>query len=224
MVRWRVERGVAEQTESIVNGFNEVLYWKWRNDRRSEHNLCNCVKKPEKNSGLQRGLNPWPRDTGAMLYQLSYEATDVGSRSIVGSYVPVKEMSVNDIWNKSYMNSGNEMKMKKWSSQWTQFMQLRKEAWKKKIQDFNGVWTRDLAIPVRCSTDWAMKPSLLKRTSYWYTHFQSLWSRICFMVKVACRKPGKRLKSDKARNQSCCTLIWTPVIKCLVFLSLGFGS
>ena len=79
----------------------------------------------KKNSGLQRGLNPWPRDTGAMLYQLSYEATDVGSRSIVDSYVPVKEMSVNDIWNKSYMNCGNEMKMKKWSSQWTQFMQLQ---------------------------------------------------------------------------------------------------
>ena len=51
--------------------------WKWRKERRSKRNLCNCVKKPEKNSGLQRGLNPWPRDTGAMLYQLSYEATDV---------------------------------------------------------------------------------------------------------------------------------------------------
>ena len=50
------------------------------------------MKKPEKNSGLQRGLNPWPRDTGATLYQLSYEATVVGSRSIVGSYVPVKDM------------------------------------------------------------------------------------------------------------------------------------
>ena len=25
--------------------------WKWRNDRRSERNFCNCVKKPEKNSG-----------------------------------------------------------------------------------------------------------------------------------------------------------------------------
>ena len=60
-----------------------------------------------------------------MLYQLSYEAADVGCRSIVGSYVPVKEMSVDDIWNKSYMNCGNEMKMKKWSSQWTQFMLLR---------------------------------------------------------------------------------------------------
>ena len=53
-------------------------------------------KKKEKNSGLQRGLNPCTRDTGAMLYQLSYEATDVGRRSIVGSYVPLKEMSVND--------------------------------------------------------------------------------------------------------------------------------
>ena len=39
------------------------------------------------------------RFAGAMLYQLSYEATDIGSRSIVGSYVPVKEMSVNDIWD-----------------------------------------------------------------------------------------------------------------------------
>ena len=60
------------------------MKWKWRNDRRSERNSRNCVKKPEKkNSGLLRGLNPWPRDTGVMLYQLSYEATDVGSTSIV---------------------------------------------------------------------------------------------------------------------------------------------
>ena len=44
------------------------------------------------------------RFTGAMLYQLSYEATDVGSRSVVGSYVPVKEMSVNDIRNKSLIS------------------------------------------------------------------------------------------------------------------------
>ena len=36
--------------------------------------------------------------------------------------------------------------MKLWSSQ---LLQLRREAWK--IQDFNGVWTRDLAIPVRRS-------------------------------------------------------------------------
>ena len=38
------------------------MKWKWRNDRRSERNLCNCVKKPEKKKGLQRGLNAWPCD------------------------------------------------------------------------------------------------------------------------------------------------------------------
>ena len=37
-----------------------------------------------------------------------------------------------------------------WSSQlWEQFLQLRREAWI--IQDFNGVWTRDLTISVRRS-------------------------------------------------------------------------
>ena len=41
--------------------------------------------------------------------------------------------------------------MKKWSSQVTQFMQLRKEAWKKqknktKIEDFNGLWTREQIV------------------------------------------------------------------------------
>ena len=91
-------------------------------------------KEAWKKKKIQDFNEVWTRDlaiTGAMLYQLSYEVTDVGSRSIVGLYVHVKEMSGNDMWNKSYMNCGNEMKIKKWSSQWTQFMQLRKEAWKK---------------------------------------------------------------------------------------------
>ena len=74
-------------THGKHNG-NRKQTWKWRNGRRSERNLCNCVKKPEKNPGLQRGLNPWPGDTGAMFYQLSYEGTDFGSRLIVGWYVP----------------------------------------------------------------------------------------------------------------------------------------
>ena len=78
------------------------MKWKWRNDRRSEHNLRNCVKKPEKNSGLQPGLNPWPRDTSAMLYQLSYEATDVGSRSIVDF------ISTVHIWFISYIISSKD--------------------------------------------------------------------------------------------------------------------
>ena len=32
-------------------------------------------KQPEKNFKLKRDSNPWPCDTGAMLYPLSYQAT-----------------------------------------------------------------------------------------------------------------------------------------------------
>ena len=78
------------------------------------------------------------------------------------------------------MNCENEMKMKKWSSQWTQCMQLGKEAWKKKKWDFNGVWTRDLAIPVRCSTNWALKPLTLGAGQLWVHIFP--WKNWVLMV------------------------------------------
>ena len=58
-------------------------------------------------------------------------------------------------------------------------MQLRKEAWKK-IQDFNGVWTRDLAIPVRCSTNWAMKPLTLGAGQLWVHMFP--WKKWVLMI------------------------------------------
>ena len=64
------------------------------------------------------------------LYHKEHNWRKYSRRSVRTVYVQVIKI-VNDIWNKSYMNCGNEMKMKKWSSQSTQFMQLRKEAWKK---------------------------------------------------------------------------------------------
>ena len=68
--------------------------------------------------------------------------------------------------NKTVLKSNEE-----WSSQlWSQFLQLRKEALKK-IQDFNGAWTRDLAIPVRRSTNWAMKPLALGAGQFWVHMF-----------------------------------------------------
>ena len=46
------------------------------------------------------------------------------------------------IGNFTYQNK--DMKMKKWSSQWTQFMQLRKEAWKNSgFQRGLNPWPRD---------------------------------------------------------------------------------
>ena len=77
--------------------------------------------------------------------QLSYEATDVGSWSLVGSNVPMRNESTVKWymeWIIYELRIWNQVKL--WTSQlWTQFLQLRKEAWK--LQDFNGVWTRDRA-------------------------------------------------------------------------------
>ena len=52
---------------------------------------------------------------------------------------------------KCFMYWNADLKSSKlWSSQlWTQFKQLRIEAWKS--QDYNEVWIRDLVIPVRRS-------------------------------------------------------------------------
>ena len=76
-----------------------------------------------------------------------------------------------------------------WSSQlWTQFLQLRKEAWK--IQDFNGVWTRDLAIPVQCSNQLSYEATDVESWSFvgtnvpvrnestmkWFTKMDHIWT------------------------------------------------
>ena len=52
-----------------------------------------------------------------------------------------------------------ELKMKKWSSQWTQFMQLRKEAWKK-FRTSTGFEPVTSQLPVRCGNHECAKGSL----------------------------------------------------------------
>ena len=93
----------------------------------------------------------WTRDLAISVRrsnQLTYEATNIGSWSFVGSNGPVRnesKMKWYMKWIIYELRIWNQLKL--WSSQlWTQFLQLRRDAWK--IQDFNGVWTRDLAIPV----------------------------------------------------------------------------
>ena len=95
--RFQTLRNNSKQHAATYNNIQHCLHtdatcniqqcWelKWRNDRRSERNLCNCVKKTGKKN--QDFNEVWIRDlaiTRAMLYQLSYEAIDVGNRSIVG--------------------------------------------------------------------------------------------------------------------------------------------
>ena len=80
-----------------------------------------------------------------------------------------------DIWNVSYIELRILKSSKLWSSQlWTQFKQLRTEAWKS--QDFNAVWTRDLAIPVRRSNQLSYEATDRLQGSYlttWIEHKKS---------------------------------------------------
>ena len=118
----------------------------------------------KKNSGLQRGLNPWSRD-----YRCDALLTELWSHwrweQVYGLIPPfsgfisyIKEMSVNDILNKSFMNCGNEMKMKKWSSQWTKFMQMHEEPEKNsRLQRGLSTWPHNYwcdALPTDLWSHW----------------------------------------------------------------------
>ena len=47
---------------------------------------------------------------------------------------------------------------------WTQFMQLCKEP-EKNVQDFNGIWTRDVSMPVRRSNQLSYETTNVERWS-----------------------------------------------------------
>ena len=79
-----------------------------KNDPRSyDRNFYNCVKKPEKNSGLQRGLNPWPRE-----YRCDALPTELWSHwrweQVNFGFICSRERYEGEwcIWNKSYVNCG----------------------------------------------------------------------------------------------------------------------
>ena len=60
----------------LVSSQWKIVNMQMKSDHRSKFfNLSNWKEEAWKKSGLQRDSNPWPpRGTGAMLYQLSYEA------------------------------------------------------------------------------------------------------------------------------------------------------
>ena len=78
------------------------------------------------------------------------------------------------IWNKSFKNCRNEIK-------WRMILAVGNTIYTivqwlctgkpKRIQDFNGVWTRDLAILVWSLTNWAMKPLMLGTHKFLKTRF-----------------------------------------------------
>ena len=79
------------------------------------------------------------------------EWTPVTKANLKAWRIPEETLShYRDLIGKLCFEQQMHTSSKLWSSQfWMQFKQLRIEAWRS--QDFNGLWTCDLAIPVRCS-------------------------------------------------------------------------
>ena len=107
--------------------------------------------------------------------------------------------------------------MKEWSSQLTQFMQLRREAWKK-VRTSTGFEPVTSRLPVRCSTNWAMKPLTGKlQRAYLY------WPLVA--VLKACIKRAIYLKSlslvllneNRSKRKLDCYGGWA----CSLYLQLG---
>ena len=68
LLDWRIKN--AE-----VNPPFNILLCKWKVIVAVHFQFKQLQRRSLKKSGLQRDSNPWPPDTGAMLYQLNYEAT-----------------------------------------------------------------------------------------------------------------------------------------------------
>ena len=117
------------------------------------------------------------------------------------------------------MNCRNEMKMKKWSSQWMQFMQLRKEAWKKKFRTSTGSNHVEF---LNFFSDFFTQLHKLHslRRSFLHFHFISavhIWfvsyiinnnNNLIIIIKIASQHAGTNTTSSRS-------LTWTQNVDCV---------
>ena len=101
--------------------------------------------------------------------------------------------------------------MKKWSSQWMQFMQLRKEAWKK-FRTSTGFKPVTSRLPVRCSTNWAMKPLTLGAGQLWVHMFP--WKKWVLMIyeinRIWTAEMKWKWRNDRRSERNLCNCVKKP--------------
>ena len=103
------------------------------------------------------------------------------------------------------------VKMKKWSSKWTQFMQLRKEAWKK-FRTSTGFEPVTSRLLVRCSTNWAMKPLTLGAGQLWVRMFpQKKWVLMIYEINHIWTVEMKwKWRNDRGSERNLCNCVKKP--------------
>ena len=119
--------------------------WKWRMVIAVNFQYRQLERRSLKNQGFRNGIRTCDlRVTGAMLYQLSYEATRWERGQFI-EFICISREEWNDakyIWNNSYLNSGCRWK---WSrndhrSKFPNLSNWKEEAWKKSgLQQFTAM-------------------------------------------------------------------------------------
>ena len=130
-----------------------------KNDHRSKFcNLSNWKEEAWKNQGFNGIRTRDLRDTGAMLYQLSYEATHWERGQLVEFISSHEEWNdVKFIWNNSYMNCSCRWKWRMIIAVNFPIQAIGKKK-PEKNQGFNGIRTHDLrdtgAMLYQLSYEW----------------------------------------------------------------------
>ena len=106
--------------------------FKVKNDHRSKFsNLSNWKEEAWKIQGFNGIRTRDLRDTGAMLYQLSYKATHWERGQFIESISREECNDVKYIWNNSYIWTAVVDQSEEWSSQWIfQFEKLERRSLK----------------------------------------------------------------------------------------------
>ena len=128
---------------------------------------------------------------------------NIGSKvNLLSSFLPVQWNHVKYIWNNSYFVLRYEMKVKcDHRSKFSNLSNWKEEAWKKSgLQRDSKPMTS--AIPVRCSTNWAMKPNIGSKANLLssflpvqWNHVKYIWNNSYFVLryemKVKCDHRSK---------------------------------
>ena len=144
-------------------------FWKWRVIIAVNFPIEAIGKKPEKNQGFNGIRIRDLLENGAMLYQLSYEATHWKRGPFIEFMSPVRSEMMWSIYEIIHISTAVVNDSEEWSSQWI-FQFKRLERWRlKKIRASTGF------EPVTSATElWSH--TLGARSIYWDRRFKSRWS------------------------------------------------
>ena len=106
----------------------------------------------------------------------------IGSKvNLLSSFLPVQWNRVKYIWNNSYLYCGMKWKWSMIIAVNFQFKQLERRSLKKKIRASTGFEPMTSAIPVRCSTNWAMKPHIGSKVNLLSSFLPVQWNRVKYI-------------------------------------------